>query len=536
MVNIKKEQIKAKDLALGMFVTELDIPWLHSPFLLQGFVLEDSEQIKTLQSLCKDVWIDRTKSIGDQFAALPKEKVAITREGAVIKLRSSNQDKTQTKKSSGPIGSMPSSNNGFFDILRELKNNPNPQLHPISANLNSTIFNQKNVTETSTSDPFKNKYNIDSTNLSTSLQAKHNVSNLFDKLFSWTSRKNKVKSSSDWNGESKTPKTAEDDGYRVTIFEEAPPVENEIAAIYPVYEKSQLATRELFSAIANQQNLDLTHVIEIVDSMVDSIERTPDALMWLAKLKQTDDYAYDHALNVSINLMAFASFLALPKKQIKELGLAGLLQDIGKVNVPIEILFKPGELTPEEFEMAKKHVDEGLSILEKTANIPSSVIFLVAQHHERIDGSGYPYKLSEKKINLESQIAGLIDTYCAITSNKPYAKGLYNQQALEKIYELSGKQFTSIAVDQLVQFLGIYPVSSLVELNTGEVGVVIQQNQVRRLQPRVMILLAPDKTRNEFPTTINLLHSPLTPMGEPYTILNGVSPDAYGLNASDFYL
>ena len=536
MANIKKEQIKTKDIAMGMFITELDIPWLDSPFLLQGFVLENSEQFTTLQSLCKVVWIDRTKSIGVQFVASPKEKVAITREGAVIKLRGSNQVKAQTKKSSGPIGTMPSSNNGFFDILRELKNNPNPQLHPISHNLNSTIFNQKNVTETTISEPHNSKYNIESKNLSASQQVKHDVSNLFGKLFSWTSRKNKVKYSSDRVSESKSSEIAEGNDHRVTIFEEAPLVENEIAAIYPVYEKSQLATRELFSAIANQQNLDLTHVIEIVDSMVDSIERTPDALMWLAKLKQTDDYAYDHAINVSINLMAFASFLALPKKQIKELGLAGLLQDIGKVNVPTEILLKPGELTPEEFEIAKKHVDEGLSILEKTPNIPSSVIFLVAQHHERIDGSGYPYKLSEKKINIESQIAGLIDTYCAITSNKPYAKGLYNQQALEKIYKFSGRQFSNKVVDQLVQFLGIYPVSSLVELNTGEVGVVIQQNQVRRLQPRVMILLAPDKSRNEYPTTINLLHSPLTPMGEPYAILNGVSPDDYGLDASDFYL
>ena len=536
MVNIKKEQIKAKDLALGMFVTELDIPWLHSPFLLQGFVLEDSEQIKTLQSLCKEVWINRTKSIGDQFVALPKEKVAITREGAVIKLRSSNQDKTKTKKSSGPIGSMPSSNNAFFDILRELKHNPNPKLEALSTNSINTIFNQKNVTETSTSEVSNDKYSGESTNLSVSQQVKQDVLSLLGNLFNWSSKKNKNPRSANWDSDSKTPETAENQGYRVTIYEEAPPVENEISAIYPVYEKSQLATRELFSAIANQQHLDLTHVTEIIDSMVDSIERTPDALMWLAKLKQTDDYAYNHALNVSINLMAFASFLALPKKQIKELGLAGLLQDIGKIKIPAEILLKPGKLTPEEFEVAKKHVDEGLSILEKTANIPSSVIFLVAQHHERIDGSGYPYKLSEKKINLESQIAGLIDTYCAITSNKPYAKGLYNQQALEKIYKLSGRQFSNTLVDQLVQFLGIYPVSSLVELNTGEVGVVIQQNQVRRLQPRVMILLAPDKSRNEYPTTINLLHSPLTPMGEPYAILKGVSPDDYGLNASDFYL
>ncbi len=536
MANIKKESIKVKDLALGMFIAELDIPWLDSPFLLQGFVLEDTEQITTLQSLCKEVWIDRTKSTGDHFAVLPKENVAFTREGAVIRLKVANENKVQTKKSSGATGTMPISNNSFFDILREIKNNPNPQIEAVSANLNSTIFNQQDVATSLPDKSESNKPNVARDNLSITQLLKQDVSTLLGSLFTWHSKKNKLKSSATWNGDSKAAEIAGNEGYRVTIFEEAPPVENEIATIYPIYEKSQFATRALFTAIANQQNLDLTHVTEIIDSMVDSIERTPDALMWLAKLKQTDDYAYNHALNVSINLMAFASFLALPKKQIKELGLAGLLQDIGKIKIPAEILLKPGKLTPEEFEVAKKHVDEGLSILEKTTNIPSSVIYLVAQHHERVDGSGYPYNLSEKNINLESQIAGLIDTYCAITTNKPYAKGLYNQQALEKIYELSGKQFSNTAVDQLVQFLGIYPVSSLVELNTGEIGVVIQQNQVRRLQPRVMILLAPDKSRNEYPTTINLLHSPLTPLGEPYAILNGVTPDTYGLNPADFYL
>ncbi len=532
MSNIRKEEIQVESLALGMFVTELDIPWLESPFLLQGFILENIEQIATLQSICNVIWVDRTKSIGDQFVAPPREKIAFTREGAVIKLKVTNQDKNRAKQSGDSAGTRTTSNKSFFDILRELKNEKPTQSNPTSANTNDTIFNQQYMAGNNISDSANNK---DLNNLSIIQHLKHDVSNLLKNLFSWKTKKNKLKSSMNWNSVSKTPEIAGIDGYRITMFEEAPPVEDEIVAIYPIYEKSQLATRAIFDAIANQQNLDLSHVSEIIDSMVESIERAPDALMWLAKLKQTDDSAYNHALNVSINLMAFASFLALPKKQIKELGLAGLLQDIGKINIPEEILLKPGKLTPEEFEVAKRHVDEGLAILEKTPNLPSAVILLVAQHHERIDGSGYPYQLNDKKINLESQIAGLVDTYCAMTSNRPYAKALFNQQALEKINEMSGKRFSNATVDQLVQFLGIYPVSSLVELNTGEVAVVIQQNQVRRLLPRVMILLAPNKSRNEYPATINLLHSPLTPKGEPYAIVRGVSPDTYGFNPADFY-
>ena len=161
---------------------------------------------------------------------------------------------------------------------------------------------------------------------------------------------------------------------------------------------------------------------------------------------------------------------------------------------------------------------------------------MVAQHHERVDGSGYPNASKDIQIGLMSQMAGLIDTYCAITSHKCYAKGVFHQQALEQIHLLSGKQFASDLVDQLVQFMGMYPVSSLVELNTGEVGVVIQQNQVRRLLPRLLLLLDPTKQRYKAPVVLNLLNSPNTPSGDTYVIVKSLAPDSYGLNPSDFYI
>ena len=329
------------------------------------------------------------------------------------------------------------------------------------------------------------------------------------------------------------PVYANDD--RITIFDDAPPVEEEIAKIYPAYAQSQLATKAIFEALAKDQKIDLTNVNEALNSMVESVERNPDALIWLAKLKQTDDSAYNHALNVSIMLMALGNFMALPKKQIKDLGLAGLLQDIGKAKMPLELLQKQEKITDEEYAILKSHVDHALALLEVTENISGTVILTVSQHHERIDGTGYPYKLKGKQISLTGQMAGLIDTYCALTTNKVYAKGVYNQVALEEIHSLRDTKFNGTLIDQLVQLLGIYPVSSLVELNSGEVGVVIQQNSVRRLQPRVMILLNPDKTKNAYPATIDLIHAPLTPAGEPYKIVRGLAPDSYALDANNYY-
>jgi HD-GYP domain-containing protein (c-di-GMP phosphodiesterase class II) len=270
--------------------------------------------------------------------------------------------------------------------------------------------------------------------------------------------------------------------------------------------------------------------------MVDSISRTPDALMWLAKLKDADNVAYAQALNVSINMMAFSSFLALPKLEIKEMGLAGLLQDLGKVKIPQRILLKNAKLSPTEFEIAKLHIEEGLRILAKTSDIPDSVIEVIAQHHERYDGSGYPNNLDGEQIQIRAQIAGLIDTYCALTTDRSYAKSIHNLKALDEIHQMRDKLFSSELVEQLIQFFGIYPVSSLVELNSGEIGVVIQQNQVRRLLPRVMVVLAPDRTRNEFPVTLDLLNSPKTPDGEVYKIVRAVTADSLGLHAEDFYI
>lgn len=548
MSDIRREKTQVSQLDIGMFVCELDRPWLDSPFILEGVLIEDDEQIATIAALCEFVYVDRTVSVGNYFTAPPKEQVAIKRDGAIIRIQvSTSSNKTSSKNKNVRAERQnikPGSANekfSFFEVLKEIKAS-NQSSHSASINIATTpnaLFNVHQLRSTDNSSNFIPEIIADGGSLTS--QIKTDLSNFISGLTSWGSKQKKLKSTIDKAAlkADLSKKPENDDSYRITIFEEAPPVEDEIAKIYPVFEKSQIATREIFEALAQDQEIDLSNVNESLDSMVESIERNPDALIWLAKLKQTDDYAYNHALNVSIMLMALASFMALPKKQVKDLGLAGLLQDIGKAKIPQEILNKEEAITQEEFELLKKHVDHALELLEITdkssGSISGTVILTISQHHERIDGTGYPYQLSEKQISLTGQMAGLIDTYCALTTNKVYAKGVYNQLALETIHSLRDTKFKGVLIDQLVQFLGIYPVSTLVELNTGEVAVVIQQNSVRRMLPRVMILLNPDKSKNEYPATINLINSPPTPTGEPYQIVRGLAPDSYGLSASNYY-
>ncbi|MGZ8983785.1 MAG: HD-GYP domain-containing protein [Methylotenera sp.] len=522
-----------------MFVCELDRPWLGTPFMLEGLLIEDDEQIATIASLCQFVYVDRTVSVGNCFIAPPKEQVAINRDGAIVRLNPSANLSEKTDSSATKPNNTGTTNAkfSFFDVLKEIKaSNQSAPSTSVKKDASSTVMLNVQYTKnvSNTTNFIANKNNEIS---SLASQIKTDISNFISGVTIWGGKQKKLKTTinKDTLKEKFAKEPEQDDRYRITIFEEAPPVEVEISRIYPVYERLQFATRKIFEALAQGHKIDLSIVSEFLNSIVDSIERNPDALIWLAKLKQTDDHAYNHAMNVSVTLMAFANFMSLPKKQVMDLGLSGLLEDIGKTKISSDLLHKKEKITEAEFELLKKHVNYALELLEVTDTIPSSVILTVSQHHERIDGSGYPYQLMGKQISLTGQMAGLIDTYCALTTNKVYATGISNQSALEQIHTLRDIKFSGVLIDQLVQFLGIYPVSSLVELNTGEVGVVIQQNSVRRLLPRVMVLLNPDKTKNEHPATINLLNAPSTPTGEPYQILRGLAPDSYGLNASNYY-
>lgn len=536
-MDISKEKIFSSQLQYGMFVADLDRPWLESPFLLQGFVIENDEQLQALKQLCEFVYIDRTKSIGDQFSAKARESVAIKREAAPILVKQSAPSPAKSKPafSATPKVMIKTSNNqkktiqqsSFFEILSAIKQGA------ITQTKDGIIFNVSSVSSNPATNGAANANN----------GSDHHSNGKDGDTFGFLkglfgSKKEKFKNTQNGTASEDDPfGITESEMYRIHIYQnEVPRVEQEMAVIYPTFEKSQLATKEIFEAIANKQNLDISTVSEVLDNMVDSISRTPDALMWLAKLKDTDNVAYGQALNVSINMMAFSSFLALPKLEIKEMGLAGLLQDVGKVKIPKRILHKNSKLSPTEFEIAKLHIEEGLRILSETDDIPGAVIDIIKQHHERFDGSGYPDGLDSDHIEIRAQIAGLIDTYCALTTDRSYAKSMHNLQALDEIHQMRDKAFSGNLVDQLIQFFGIYPVSSLVELNTGEVAVVIQQNQVRRLQPRVMVVLAPDKTRNEFPVTLDLLNSPTTPDGDVYKIIKAVSADSLGMKADDFYI
>ncbi|MGH8669837.1 MAG: HD-GYP domain-containing protein [Burkholderiales bacterium] len=266
------------------------------------------------------------------------------------------------------------------------------------------------------------------------------------------------------------------------------PVEREAGQAKAAHTGTQATLREALTAVRANRMLDAASLEQAVGSMTESVLRNPDALMLFTQLREKGDYTHSHALDVAVYMTSFGRFLQLPVEQISLLGYLGLMQDVGKLRVPNEILGKRERLSPLELEQAKKHVVHSVAILRDTAGLPAQLVSLAALHHERHDGSGYPKGLKGKDIGMLGSIAAIADTFDALTSRRPYAEPVSPSTALSMLYKWRGTFFDAALVEQFIRCIGIFPLGSVVELNSGEVGIVIAQNTEKRLQPRVMVI------------------------------------------------
>jgi HD-GYP domain-containing protein (c-di-GMP phosphodiesterase class II) len=271
-------------------------------------------------------------------------------------------------------------------------------------------------------------------------------------------------------------------------YPERAPVEQEIGPAKTAYANSRVLMRDVISAVRIGKTLDAERLNAAVTSMTQSVLRNPDALLLFSQLRTKGEYAESHALDVSIYMITLGRFLQLEPGQIEFLGYLGLLQDVGKVRLPKDLLEKRGRLTIEEFEQAKLHVNYSVEILRATPGLPGDLARIAALHHERHDGSGYPKGLRGSEIGMIGSIAAIVDTFDALTVKRPYAEPVSPSAAISMLYKWRGVFFDAHLVEQFIRCIGIFPVGSLVELNSGEVGVVIAQNLTKRLLPRVMVI------------------------------------------------
>ena len=254
-------------------------------------------------------------------------------------------------------------------------------------------------------------------------------------------------------------------------------------------------------------------------------------------MKKKDDYVYDHSISSAVWALIFGKHLGLDKNDLKVLGTGAMFLDVGKTRIPNELLTKSDPLDDREMRIMRRHVEIGIEIAKDIPGLDPRVLQMIAGHHERYNGTGYPKGLSGSDIPVFAKIAGIVDSYDAMTTLRPYAPPVSTYDAIRQLNNLAGVEFPQEIVEQFVQAIGVFPVGTLVELNTGEVGVVIAQNRVRRLRPKILLLLDKDKNPLVHEAIVDLRNQLAHDDGKSSIwIERGLTPGEYGIDPSEYYL
>lgn len=394
------QKIPVENLEIGMYVSELDRPWLDTPFLFQGFVIRGTEELGALRKHCRVVTVDTLRDDGP--APMPAAAVV--------------------RPPRPPA-----------EAMRELKA--------------------------------------------------------------------EMKQAS---------------GIHVAVFE---------------------SIESAMGMLRDSGKLDVRKLETAVEPMVASVLRNPAAMSCLMRIRRKGGYLYSHSLASSVWATMLGREIGLDRDALRAVALGAMLLDVGKTRLPEAILAKPGKLDEVELALVRRHVEYGLDMLKEAGNVDARVVEMVAHHHERYNGAGYPEGQRGAAIPVYGRIAGIVDTYDAMITARPYASTLSSYAALRQLRALANIEFQTELVDQFTQAIGMFPTGTLVLLNSGEVAVVTAQSRIRRLRPEIMIILGPDKKQLEDYRVVDLAQ--FTPAADDPSSLwieSGLEPGAYGVDPAEYYL
>jgi putative nucleotidyltransferase with HDIG domain len=278
----------------------------------------------------------------------------------------------------------------------------------------------------------------------------------------------------------------------------------EIEKAAKICAQSKRAVMSMFQEARMGNAVDTNGARQMVEEISDSVSRNPGALISLARLKTVDDYTYMHSVAVCAMMVALARQLGLDEEQTRLAGLAGLMHDLGKAAMPMDVLNKPGKLTDSEFSVIKTHPVEGYRLLKAGKDVDEVVLDVCLHHHEKTDGSGYPKGLKADEISLFAKMGAVCDVYDAITSNRPYKLGWDPAESLRKMAEWANGHFDGKVFQAFVKSLGIYPIGSLVKLSSGRLGVVVDQTSKSLTTPCVKVFFSTKSNMRIVPEVIDL--------------------------------
>ena len=289
---------------------------------------------------------------------------------------------------------------------------------------------------------------------------------------------------------------------------------------------------EVFEEVSEGGKINIIKLRKSVEPLVDSISRNPDACLWVARLRQHDEYSYQHSLGASLWAVSLGRQMGLPRHDLRSLAVGAILMDVGKLRVDSALLRAERKLSSTENETIRKHINHGIDIIAEGGMINQDVIDMVGCHHERYDGSGYPKGLSGDQIPPVARIAAIVDSYDALTTTRAHAKAVSPSAAIKILYEARDKLFQAELVEAFIQAIGIYPAGTLVELSTGAVGVVVAEYRTRRLRPQVLLLLDDQKNELPNPVVVDLQAETMEGGQPPPDIVRALEPGAHNLDLS----
>ncbi|MCO4204608.1 HD-GYP domain-containing protein [Aeromonas taiwanensis] len=296
-----------------------------------------------------------------------------------------------------------------------------------------------------------------------------------------------------------------------------------------LYQEARELQGKFIRHLKSGEPIDITPLAAVAEEMVDTMFTHGDAMLCLARIRAKDAYLMEHSMNVAILLANFGRYLGLDRGVLKELTLGGLLHDVGKIMTPDAVLNKPGKLTDDEFRVMREHVVHSHDILIATAGITPTMLEVAANHHERLDGTGYPRRLKGAELSLYTRMSGIVDVYDAVTADRVYKQGMSPTQAFRILLKGINHHFDAELVTKFIKCMGVYPVGTLVMLSNQRLAIVMQRNEQQPLKPVVKVIYHAAHRHYLEVQWLDLARS-----GGQESIENTVDPKEFDINLANF--
>lgn len=565
-------RISVDDLRLGMFISELDRPWTQTAFMLQGFLLADPLDWSALRSLARELVIDPSRSASAALSHLPWD--ILHEPLAPQEILAEDQDPAlRIVIASAPLAALETSwfSHAYAWCRRAFRHSPrSPAVATVAAKSLGSSYQKPS--QKSQPVPYYLRYAATQEDGASSARqaackaahtsaltppSSQQFSQLIQSLYPRDvifAPLNWVEHFQQWREHHRRHKVGvmrsgatQKRSYRrrpdylprsvtLVIYRDENPIEQEIVHARNLVTRTDEVLNKLVDDIDADRSITLQEIRPAVELLTDSVIANPSALMWLVRMRSENKITYAHGLKVAVYLMALGRHLGFPRQQLTELGCIGLLLDIGKLKLPRTLLEKRDKLSVEEDVLMRQHVAMGINILETAEPLTQHILLGINEHHERLDGSGYPHGLSGEAISIYGRMAAIADCFAAMTSARAYDITRSAFDALKELFKEAGTKLHAPLVEEFVQAISIFPVGSMIELSSGEVAVVIEHNKIRRLEPKVLLLTDPDKTLREKPIMLDLLVQKKDKDTETMKILRGLPDGAYDIDCRDFYL